>query len=124
MAAMPDAKANAARPPSSAATLASSAARVGLLRARVLVALVAAEPLLHVRRRLVDGRDDGAGRRVGLLAGVDALRAEAGVSGSFMRTDSERAGPTPARPSGSGAQAPLALIAARVLAALRGDTKS
>ena len=48
-----------------------------VLRARVFVALVLAERVLDVGRGLVDRRDDGAGRRVGLLAGVDAERGEA-----------------------------------------------
>jgi hypothetical protein len=39
--------------------------------ARVVVALVDADRLLHVRRRLVDRRDDRAGRRVRLLTDVD-----------------------------------------------------
>src|SRR5439155_25294861 len=36
-----------------------------------------ADPLLDVRRRLVDGDDDGAGGRIRLLPGVDAVRREA-----------------------------------------------
>ena len=47
-----------------------------VLRARVLVALVLAQRLLDVGGRLIDRGDDGAGRRVGFLAGVDADRAE------------------------------------------------
>ena len=76
---MPEAKANAALPFSIAAMLASSAALRRVLRARVLVTLVATEAVLHVCGRLVDRRDDGAGRRVGLLARVNADRAEPGV---------------------------------------------
>ncbi len=44
--------------------------------ARVVVALVLADRLLHVGRGLVDRRDDRAGRRVGLLAGVDGSGLE------------------------------------------------
>ena len=54
-----------------------------VLRAGVLEALVLAERVLHVGRRLIDRRDDGAGRRVGLLAGVEADRAETRVSGEL-----------------------------------------
>ena len=50
------------------------AGRIG--DARVVVALVHADRLLHVRGGLVDGRDDGAGRRVGLLPGMDRARLE------------------------------------------------
>ena len=52
-----------------------------------------AELFLDVRRGLVDRRDDGAGRRVGLLTGVDAdgreARAGRGVSrsGSYQESD-------------------------------------
>ena len=48
----------------------------GVRDARVVVALVHADGLLHVRRRLVDRRDDRAGRRVGLLPDVDRARLE------------------------------------------------
>ncbi len=58
IAASPDAKAKACLPPSSAARLRSSACRVGILRPRVLVALVTPEPVLHVGGGLVDGRHD------------------------------------------------------------------
>ncbi len=44
--------------------------------ARVVVALVHADGFLHVRRRLVDRRDDRAGRRIGLLPDVDRARLE------------------------------------------------
>ena len=47
-----------------------------VLRARVFVALVTPECLLHVGRGLINRGDDGAGRRVRLLAGVDADGAE------------------------------------------------
>ena len=50
-----------------------------VLRPRVLVALVLAERLLHVGGRLIDRRDDGAGRGVGHLARVDADGAESRV---------------------------------------------
>ena len=51
--------------------------RVGFCVRRVLVALVLAELLLHVGGGLVDRRDDGAGGRIGFLAGVQADGAEA-----------------------------------------------
>ncbi len=54
-----------------------------VLRARVFVALVLAERILDVGRRLVDRRDDGAGGRVGLLPGVDAERGEVRGSVEF-----------------------------------------
>jgi hypothetical protein len=43
---------------------------------RVVVALVDADRLLHVGRRLVDRRDDRAGRGIGLLPLVDRSRLE------------------------------------------------
>ncbi len=77
MAAMPEAKANAGLAAlRSRRCCRSSASRVGFCVRRVLEALVLAERLLHVGRRLVDRRDDGAGRRIGLLAGVEADGAE------------------------------------------------
>ena len=54
-----------------------------VLRARVLVSLVPAELLLHVGRGLEDRRDDGAGGRIGLLAGVDADGGEVFASGEL-----------------------------------------
>jgi hypothetical protein len=48
-----------------------------ILRARVLVALVHAELVLHVGRCLIDRRDDGAGRRIRFLTCVQADGAEA-----------------------------------------------
>ena len=55
-----------------------------VLRPRVLEALVAANLFLHVGGRLVDRRDDRAGRRIGFLAGVDADRwRSARSAGSF-----------------------------------------
>ena len=68
-----------ALPPSIAARLRSSAMRVGFCVRRVLEALVLAELFLHVGRGLVDRRDDGAGRRIGFLAGVQADGAESRV---------------------------------------------
>ena len=44
--------------------------------ARVVEALVLADRVLDVRRRLVDRRDDRAGRGIGLLAVVDCARLE------------------------------------------------
>jgi hypothetical protein len=49
----------------------------GVLAARVLVALVLAERVLHVGRREVHGRHDRAGERLGALARVDGAGAEA-----------------------------------------------
>src|SRR5262249_44074675 len=49
----------------------------GVLRPRILVALVFSDPLLHVRRREIDGGHDGAGHDVGALSSVDGARAEA-----------------------------------------------
>ena len=43
-----------------------------VLRPRVLEPFVAAHLFLHVGGRLVNRRDDRAGRGIGLLAGVDA----------------------------------------------------
>jgi hypothetical protein len=51
----------------------------GVLRAGVLVSLVHAKRVLHIGRCLVDGGDDGPGRRVWRLAGVDADGAETSV---------------------------------------------
>ena len=54
--------------------------RVGLLRARVVEALVHARALLRVGRGGVDRHHHRAGRRIGLLAGVD----HAGVEGELV----------------------------------------
>ncbi len=54
-----------------------------ILRPRVLETLVPAELRLHVGRGLVNRCDDGAGRGVGLLPGVDADRAESSAAGQF-----------------------------------------
>ena len=51
-----------------------------ILRARVLVALVHAQLVLDVGGCLIDGRDDRAGRRIRLLAGVEADGAEPRVA--------------------------------------------
>ncbi len=48
----------------------------GVRDARVVVALVLADRLLHVGGGLVDRRDDRAGRRVGLLPDVNRARLE------------------------------------------------
>src|SRR6516162_9192020 len=50
-----------------------------VLRTCVLVALVFPELFLYVGGRLINRRDDRAGRRVGLLAGVQTTRAESRV---------------------------------------------
>ena len=79
---------------------ASSAARVGILRPRVLVALVLAELVLHVRGGLEDRRDDGAGAGIGLLSGVDADGREARARREFHALDqshmARRSTPRPA----------------------------
>ena len=62
------------------ADLEGSACRVR--DARVVVALVGADRVLRVRRRLVDRDDDGAGGRIGLLAVVD--RAGLEVHGAIL----------------------------------------
>ena len=54
-----------------------------VLGARVLVALVLAELVLHVGRGLEDGRDDRAGAGIGLLSGVDADGREARARREF-----------------------------------------
>ena len=80
---MPEAKAKPALPRSIAARLASSAARVGFCVRAYSYPLCSPELLLHVRRGLEDRRDDGAGARIGLLAGVDADRGEVRASGEL-----------------------------------------
>src|SRR4029079_19086012 len=54
-----------------------------VLRARVLVALVPPQLVLHVRRRLVDRRDDGAGARIWDLTSVNTDGGEASVRAEF-----------------------------------------
>ena len=54
-----------------------------VLRPRVLVAFVLAKRVLDVGRGLKDRRDDGAGRRVGLLSGMNAQRREMHVFVEF-----------------------------------------
>ena len=49
----------------------------GVVRARVLIALVLAGTALYISRRGIDRRHDRAGRGVGTLAGVDGAGAEA-----------------------------------------------
>ena len=62
----------------------SSAVRVGFARAGVLVAAAQpADAVLLVGAGRVDRRDHRAGRRVGLVAGVDRTRLEAGLLGVF-----------------------------------------
>ena len=79
-AARPEANAKPRSPSSSAASAPSRAVRVGLARAAVLVAAAqAADAVLLVGRGRVDRRDHRAGRRVGLVAGVDRTRLEAGL---------------------------------------------
>ena len=66
--------------------------------ARVVVALVLADRVLDVRRRLVDRRDDRAGRGIRLLADVDCARLE-------VHAPESRRGPRPesgARAAGRG----------------------
>jgi hypothetical protein len=50
-----------------------------IFAARVLVPLVLAERVLHIRRRQINRRHDRAGERLRALAGVDRPRREAGV---------------------------------------------
>ena len=80
MPASPDANGEAARAGFEIgdASLQRSARRVG--GTRVVVALVHAGARLHVGRRRVDRRHDRAGRRIGLLAGVDRARRESRVA--------------------------------------------
>ena len=69
--------------------------RAGRVRdAGVVVALVHADRLLHERRGLVDRRDDRAGRRVGLLPGVDRPRLEV-HRGAYRPTPAVRPEPCP-----------------------------
>ena len=75
-AARPLANARPRVPCSSAARQVSSAVRVGLPRAAVLVALVLPDLVLHVGRGLVDRDDHRAGRRVRVLPRVDRQRLE------------------------------------------------
>ena len=75
-AAMPEANAKPALPPSMAAMLRLERRPRRILRAAVLVALVRPERLLHVGGGLINRRDDGAGRWVGLLARVHTDSAE------------------------------------------------
>ena len=75
IAAMPDAKANPVVPPSIAVRLASSAARVGFW-VRAYSNPCAPERILDVGGCLIDRRDDGPGRRVRFLAGVQTNRLE------------------------------------------------
>ena len=78
--------------------------RAGRVRAaRVVVALVDADRLLRERRGLVDRRRHRAGRRVGLLAGVDGARLE--VHRGIVAPLSRSAGPAP-RVAAGGAGAP------------------
>ena len=58
--------------------------------ARVVVALVLADRVLDVRRRLVDRRDDRAGRRIRLLAVVDGARLEVHQVDANQRSRSSR----------------------------------
>ena len=88
IAAMPEANAKRRRPPSIAARLRFERRPRRVLRPRVLVALVLAERLLDVGRGLVDRRDDRAGRRIGLLAGVNADRAETRARRELHRVQS------------------------------------
>ena len=72
MAAMPEANAKARLASLDRREVALERRARRILRARVLESLVLAERVLHVGGRLEDRRDDGAGRWVGLLPGVNA----------------------------------------------------
>ena len=72
IAAMPEANANAAVPRFDRRDVALERHARRVLRAPVFEPLVLPEALLHVGRGLIDRRDDGAGRRIGLLAGMNA----------------------------------------------------
>ena len=67
----------------------------GILAPGVLVALVLTQRVLDVGRRLVDRRHDGAGRRIGLLAGVDRAGTEASAGEGVVldtRHDAQNSG--------------------------------
>ena len=83
IAAMPEANANAGLAALDRREVRFERGARRVLRARVLEALVPAELVLHVGRGLIDRRDDRAGRRVGLLAGVNADGREARVVWKF-----------------------------------------
>ena len=83
IAAMPDANANAGGAALDRREVGLERHARRVLRAAVLEPLVLAESLLHVGRGLIDRRDDGAGRRIGLLAGMNADSAEARGVGEF-----------------------------------------
>ncbi len=83
-AASPLEKARPCAAPSRAARQASSAAAGRVARPAVLVALVLAHRRLDEGGGQVDRRDDGTGRRVGGLAGVDGHGLEAEPRGSSV----------------------------------------
>ena len=60
----------------------------GIVRAAIVEALVHAGAVLHEGGGGVNGRHDGARRRVGRLAGVDDARGEAALAGGFLAQDS------------------------------------
>ena len=75
--------------------------RAGRVRdARVVVALVDADRLLHVRRRLVDRRDRGARRGIGLLALVDGAGLE--LHAAMLAMSFRRASPVSLRTTTTG----------------------
>ena len=87
MAAMPDANAYAGLAAFDGRDVLFEGEPRRVLRTGVFVALVLADLFLHVGGRLIDRRDDGAGRRVGLLPGVDADGREAGGVWKFHGFD-------------------------------------
>ena len=89
----PDENAMPCSAPSRLASASSSAPAGRVGGARVVVALVLADLLLHVGRGLVDRRDHGAGGRVRVLARVD---------GSASRIPSAQPSRVRARRSGRG----------------------
>ena len=85
VAAMPEAKREAGLAPFERGDVGFDRGARRVLRAGVFVALVLAQGFLHVGGGLIDRGDDGAGRRVGLLAGVDADGVEPRAGIEFHR---------------------------------------
>ena len=106
-----------ARPPRAPRALPSRAVRVGLARAAVLVAAAQpADAVLLVGAGRVDRRDHRAGRRVGLVAGVDRARLEAGLAAVLLGHASSyacEAGPGHASPPGTDRGRPRVLQTVR-----------
>ena len=107
---MPLSEGEAVAPPLERGDVALERLAGGILAARVLVALVLAEPVLHVGGGEVDRRHDRAGERLGPLAGVDGPRGEPGLK--IVVEDARHADTRPGRAcgqdSGGRGQAPTA----------------